>query len=229
MFVLPKKIINEIVATCRKFLWSGEANGSNKALLAWETLCYPKTAGGVNFTDVELWNKVATCKQLWNVCKKNDKLWVRWVHAYYGGTSYIWEAKCNQASWIMQKILKAHKYIAQAGMSMDELMSMNQFSINNIYCKLRGNVPKVAWRRLTCNNQCTPKWNFILLLTAHGRLYTRNKLKRCGVIHDATCPMCGADEESISHLFYVCIISKEVWQKLLQRQDIYRKPMEWDA
>ncbi|XP_070050256.1 uncharacterized protein [Nicotiana tomentosiformis] len=66
VFVLPKKIINEIVATCKKFLWSGEANGSNKALLAWETLCYPKTAGGVNFTDVELWNKAATYKPLWN-------------------------------------------------------------------------------------------------------------------------------------------------------------------
>ncbi|XP_075077307.1 uncharacterized protein LOC107763708 [Nicotiana tabacum] len=115
----------------------------------------------------------------------------------------------------MQKILKAHKYVIQAGMSMDEMISMDQFFINNIYCKLRGNVPKVAWRRLTCNNQSAPKWNFILLLTVHGRLYTRDKLKRWGVIHDATCPMCGAAEESISHLFY--------WQGL------YRQPMEWAA
>lgn len=52
-------IMNEIVATCRKFLW-------------WETLCYPKTAGGVNFIDVELWNKAVIYKQLWNVCKKKD-------------------------------------------------------------------------------------------------------------------------------------------------------------
>lgn len=62
VFILPKKIINEIVATCRKFLWSGGANESNKALIAWETLCYPKAAGGVNFIDVELWNKAAICK-----------------------------------------------------------------------------------------------------------------------------------------------------------------------
>ncbi|XP_070045799.1 uncharacterized protein [Nicotiana tomentosiformis] len=59
---LVPKIINEIVATCRKFLWSGGANESNKALIAWETLCYPKAAGGVNFIDVELWNKAAICK-----------------------------------------------------------------------------------------------------------------------------------------------------------------------
>ncbi|XP_009592520.1 uncharacterized protein [Nicotiana tomentosiformis] len=129
----------------------------------------------------------------------------------------------------MQKILKAHKYVIQAGMSMDEMISMDQFFINNIYCKLRGNVPKVSWRRLTCNNQSAAKWNFILLLTAHGRLYTRDRLKRWGVIHDATCPMCGVAEESISHLFYVCTLSTEVWQKLLQWQGIYRQPMEWDA
>lgn len=62
--VMSKKIMNEVVAICRKFLWSSEVNGSNKALIAWETLSYPKTAGGVNFIDVELWNKAAICKQL---------------------------------------------------------------------------------------------------------------------------------------------------------------------
>ncbi|XP_075085042.1 uncharacterized protein LOC107815716 [Nicotiana tabacum] len=104
------KITSWTMTTCRRFLWIGDTGSYNKALLAWKTLCYPMTTGAVNFVDVEIWNRAAICKQLWNLCKKKDRLWVRWVHAYYGANISIWEARCNQASWLLQKIVKASKY-----------------------------------------------------------------------------------------------------------------------
>ncbi|XP_019259887.1 PREDICTED: uncharacterized protein LOC109237941 [Nicotiana attenuata] len=111
---------------------------------------------------------------------------------------------------------------------MEEFNSIEQFSTKDMYKKLMGDIPKVEWRKLVCNNQSAPKWQFILLLAAHKRLYTRDRLKKWGVIQDATCPMCGVVDESIAHLFYECKMSREVWQKLLQWQGILRQPMKWD-
>lgn len=55
-----------------------------RALLAWDKVCYPRSAGGLNVLDITSWNKAAISKLLWNLCVKKDKLWVKWIHAYYG-------------------------------------------------------------------------------------------------------------------------------------------------
>lgn len=61
-------------------MWSGI---DKKALLAWEKICYPQSAGGLNILDIAIWNKAAISKLLWNPCRKKDRLWVIWVHTYY--------------------------------------------------------------------------------------------------------------------------------------------------
>ena len=50
--------------------------------MAWETLCLPKVAGGLNITNMYVWNKEAILKHLWNRCKKKDKLWIVWFHTF---------------------------------------------------------------------------------------------------------------------------------------------------
>ncbi|XP_075085145.1 uncharacterized protein LOC142168364 [Nicotiana tabacum] len=62
VFVLPKKITKLIEAMCRSFLWTGEGSISKKALLAWEKVCLPKSAGGFNIMNIAVWNKAAICK-----------------------------------------------------------------------------------------------------------------------------------------------------------------------
>ncbi|XP_075111508.1 uncharacterized protein LOC142181830 [Nicotiana tabacum] len=69
IFILPKKIVQFIETICRRFLWSGNTEPTRKALIVWEKLCCPRVTGGLNFTNVELWNKVSICKLLWNICK----------------------------------------------------------------------------------------------------------------------------------------------------------------
>lgn len=29
------------------------------------------------------WSKALVMKLMWNLCKKEDNLWIKWVHAYY--------------------------------------------------------------------------------------------------------------------------------------------------
>nr|XP_016449081.1 PREDICTED: uncharacterized protein LOC107774127 [Nicotiana tabacum] len=59
IFILSKKIIHFIEAICKRFLWTGYAEPTKKALIAWDKLCLPKVAEGLNFTNVEIWNKVS--------------------------------------------------------------------------------------------------------------------------------------------------------------------------
>ncbi|XP_019266370.1 PREDICTED: uncharacterized protein LOC109243825 [Nicotiana attenuata] len=55
IFPLPKKVIQQVEAMCRKFLWTGDTGSSKKALVAWNKLCRPKTKGGLNVTDLNTW------------------------------------------------------------------------------------------------------------------------------------------------------------------------------
>lgn len=54
-----------------------------KALVAWDIICRPKVAGGMNVIDLYTWNKVAILKHLWNLYKKKDKLWIIQVDTFY--------------------------------------------------------------------------------------------------------------------------------------------------
>lgn len=101
VFVLPKKVVKIIEATCRSFLWTGGVELSKKALLAWDRVCMPESAGGLNILDINTWNKAAIVKLLWNICRKKDKLWVKWIHCYYGRNRVLYEDIPSQTSWIV--------------------------------------------------------------------------------------------------------------------------------
>ncbi|XP_060182555.1 uncharacterized protein LOC132612271 [Lycium barbarum] len=128
---------------------------------------------------------------------------------------------------MVQKMFKVKKYIEQAGLYEDDLMSMLKFSVKKMYLLMRGVFTKVPWRRMVCNNYGAPKWIFILRLAAHERLYTRDRLVKWGVTKNPDCPLCQNGLETIAHLFFQCTYSATVWRELLKWQGIQRLPMEW--
>lgn len=65
VFILPKRIIKEVEAYCRCFLWTGDTVVSKKSLVARDKLYLPKTSGGWNVKNIAVWNKVAIGKLLW--------------------------------------------------------------------------------------------------------------------------------------------------------------------
>lgn len=83
VFLIPQKALKLILRACTSLLWTGSSAASRKALVAWDYLCLPKSSGGWNITCMKTWNIAAICKLLWNLAQKKDKVWVRWVHAYY--------------------------------------------------------------------------------------------------------------------------------------------------
>jgi len=44
---------------------------------------YTKVAGGLNLVNLKVWNKAAVLKMCWDIEKKQDRLWIKWIHSYY--------------------------------------------------------------------------------------------------------------------------------------------------
>ncbi|KAH0776477.1 hypothetical protein KY290_007888 [Solanum tuberosum] len=109
------QLIQSVLFSVQSFLWTGGTDTSKKALVAWDQLCKPQTAGGLNIVSIQEWNKAAICKLLWNLSKKKDKLWVQWVQMYYGKQGTMWNIQANQASWMVRKIPQTHKVLEAVG------------------------------------------------------------------------------------------------------------------
>ncbi|KAH0734263.1 hypothetical protein KY285_009970 [Solanum tuberosum] len=93
---------------------------------------------------------------------------------------------------------------------------------------LRGDYQKVEWRRLTCNNAACPKWIFILYLALQSRLLTRDRVATWGCVEDVHCVLCGTEDESHNRIFFRCLFSSQVWQKVLCWQSIHREARGWE-
>ncbi|KAH0707011.1 hypothetical protein KY289_012087 [Solanum tuberosum] len=102
-----------------------------------------------------------SCINKGNVSRQ-DKLWIGWIHTYYIKDRRSWKVQANQASWVVRKILQAGHWISKAGLQVTEVMEAETFAIKDMYKKLRGELSKVSWRRMICNNQGSLEWTFIL-------------------------------------------------------------------
>ncbi|XP_016446059.1 uncharacterized protein LOC107771228 [Nicotiana tabacum] len=114
VFLLPKKIIKMITTVCGTFLWTGINEPSRRALVAWVTICKPKSAGGLNVLDLHYWNKPALCKLLWAITERKDTLWIQWVHSFYIKNRNVENMSTpKQACWIVKKIFDARDWLRQ--------------------------------------------------------------------------------------------------------------------
>ncbi|XP_059294566.1 uncharacterized protein LOC132047555 [Lycium ferocissimum] len=142
LFILPQKIIKLIEAICRSYLWTGQATVSRRALVAWERVCLPQAAGGLNILNMKLWNQAAISKLLWALSQHKEKLWITWVHTYYIKNQNMFTmAIPKQASWMVRKILNMRKYWHTI-IASPTLVKKEKFHIQAAYIALR--VPVMA-------------------------------------------------------------------------------------
>ncbi|XP_016506048.1 uncharacterized protein LOC107823861 [Nicotiana tabacum] len=94
-----------------------------------------------------------------------------------GKQNSLWSIDPKQASWIVQKVLKAKQYFEEAGCTEEDVEGMRKFSFKTMYVKIRGEFARVSWRKLVCNNAGLPKWIFTVFLAAHRRLLTKDRLR----------------------------------------------------
>jgi hypothetical protein len=62
LFILPTSIIRRIEGIFAAFLWKGTSLTPTDAKVAWASLCYPKSEGGLRIKRIKDWNKAAILK-----------------------------------------------------------------------------------------------------------------------------------------------------------------------
>ena len=77
MFVLPKNVINHINAVYRSFLWFGINNSDKPGNVSWKKVCTPKKYGGLGIRNMDLRNKIAIGKVVWQIAMLKEFLWVK--------------------------------------------------------------------------------------------------------------------------------------------------------
>ncbi|XP_021747410.1 uncharacterized protein LOC110713262 [Chenopodium quinoa] len=223
IFILPKKILKELEARFRSFLWTGTSNFSRRALVAWDTVCLPKVSGGWNVLSLPIWNKAGVTKLLWDLSHKADNLWVKWFHIYYFKGRDCWDfpipMKC---SWVLRKNLQCREVVDSVG-GWGNFVQGTVMKIRKLYAFLRPQSQKVDWRRLVCNNRATPKSVFILLLVLWNRLVTKDRLLTWNIHCDPICLLCLQKAETVQHLLFECSYAHKVWKDVLKIQHYNRQ------
>ncbi|XP_039022098.1 uncharacterized protein LOC120154405 [Hibiscus syriacus] len=79
-----------------------------------------------------------------------------------------------------------------------------------IWDKIREKRSKVAWHRIIWFPAHIPKFSLITWMATLDRLLTKERLSRFGMVVDANCVFCGAEQESRTHIFLDCSFSNEV-------------------
>jgi hypothetical protein len=107
IFILPKKIIKAIEQKFNRFLWTGKSEGSAKAKVSWNALCFPKKEGGLGLKRLDVWNQSSMLRHIWSLFAKSGSLWVAWVKDYLIKGRSFWSINIPQnCSWSWRKILK---------------------------------------------------------------------------------------------------------------------------
>ena len=92
LFILPKKVTDQVDQLLRSFLWSGKEGKLKGAKVSWETIACLKSEGGLGIKKTEVWNRACMAKLIWNLCQINSSsIWVNWAKLYLIREHSFWE------------------------------------------------------------------------------------------------------------------------------------------
>lgn len=227
-FPIPKYVLQKIDNICRMFLWTGKHENSRKSPIAWTTVCKPRSNGGLNITNLTIWNQTNLIKCLWNICRKADNLWVQWIHTYYLHGKQALDVNIgNSWSWMIKNIMRQREKIHSIQQVWDNTLNSKKFPMKQIYLLLIEDDIKVPWRFLLHKNPARPRALFTTWMLCHGKLPTKDRLIRFGFITDPACSFCKIEAESICHLFFDCTVTNGIWCHILQWIEHHHKPLVW--
>lgn len=208
---------------CRRFIWAG-----NFAIVAWKTMFLEKEHGGLGLRDIRKWNDALLSKALWNMHCSKETMWCRWIHHYYSKRNAIWrlQPQKDHPPLLKRLLLIRNTLVQVEGMeakAIDRIATWMQggiFKTAEAYFYFAPSGQKQAWSRIVWSSVMPPKFSFHLWATVLRRLPTMDKL--CFLEMDRKCKLCSTRDESISHLFFACSFTEDIWKRIRDWASIRR-------
>lgn len=107
-------------------------------------------------------------------------------------------------------------------------MQQDKFSMKATYRLLLKEEIYVPWRFLMHNNHARLRAKLTLWMVCHGRLPTMDRLHRFGMIQETICKLCKEKNESLTHLFFECGMTKTVWDQVLHWLNLNHRIKGWN-
>lgn len=105
-------------------------------------------------------------------------------------------------------------------------MGSGSYKTGLIYKHLRGDFPQVTWSKLFVGNLARPRSQLVLWLACHGRMATKDRLYKFGLITSDTCCFC-SQGETLDHLLFECNITESIWCQVLAWLKVQHTPDSW--
>ncbi|XP_048489728.1 uncharacterized protein LOC125491683 [Beta vulgaris subsp. vulgaris] len=222
VFLLPKYVIQRVTQICRAYLWDGKTFIHKPSLVVWDWVCRPKKCGGLGVRDCMVWNTAGVGKYIWQIAKKEDTLWIKWVHSIYICEANWWEYNPpSTASWAWKMICRVKEKLKPAYQLNLWLGGRKAYTIQEGYQWLKGDMEKVRWHHWVWSSMNIPKHSYIAWLAAWGRLNTRERLNKAGICRDTSCLLCDTGIDSCQHLFFKCEFSRRICKGIMNWLKIY--------
>lgn len=88
----PKKVINGITGTIRRFFWGKPEKERYMAYIAWKKILCP-IEGGLGLRCLDTINDALLTKFLWRLASDSSSLWATQIRAKYLPRSKLWHSK----------------------------------------------------------------------------------------------------------------------------------------
>ncbi|KAL9691479.1 hypothetical protein QQ045_011903 [Rhodiola kirilowii] len=206
-------------------------------MVAWKKVCKPKEEGGLRLLNLCLFNKALLLGQIWDLVRKKDLLWIRWMNSYFLKDQTIW--KCvvkSHHSWVRKKILSLREDAQKCIELLDNPVptwrfSSNMFSTRSAYDLISGREAHINWDDIIWNALAHPKHSFCAWLAILDRLPTKVRLRELGE-GERSCCWCNETVENGNHLFFQCSASAPIYSYLRligisAQWDSWEELVEW--
>ncbi|XP_058752400.1 uncharacterized protein LOC131625566 [Vicia villosa] len=130
-------------------------------------------------------------------------------------------------SWVIKHILKQKDLAIQHHSVWTKAEQRRNFSMRNMYIAMLQEDQDVVWKGLVQGNHARPRAVLMLWMLCHGKIATKDRLCRFGIITDRLCSMCKTDDETINHVFFECRITNQIWKDVMDWLQINRQPRGW--
>ncbi|XP_074304550.1 uncharacterized protein LOC141639290 [Silene latifolia] len=203
--------LKKIHKICKDFFWGIEEGKRRLVFKGWNKLLPSWQEGGIDIKEAWGWNKYQLAKWIWKLLHKPDCLWATWTKHYVLKGADIWQV---QSTITQSCVMRVQRQMLNPCCPAQRL---GNFRLASCLIALGLDLHRCSGMHRTINDPMVlPKHAMTAALASQNGLPTINNLVKRGFILVNRSALCEHDTKDISHLFFRCAFSNQVWATLCE-------------